>query len=121
MPSEDLDKIFDDMSKDLGYTKKMISSCVQHVCNWTRQSLINLDYSQINWFKFGSFMPMVSRLNKENYTDSLKDAADVVLEHRKSKKIESIKLRKQLKLNKANGIQSTNDESNDKQCSEDNK
>lgn len=102
MADENIDKIIDEMSKEMGYSKKMIQNCIKHLCNWTRQSMINMDYACINWNKFGTFTPIVKRMKDE-------EKKAIMVEYNEGKKI----VNKKLKQLETNGIQSTTNKSND--------
>ncbi len=103
MPDEYVLKAIEEIAAEKGLTKKMVTNCVRHVCDWTRQSLINMDYIEIYWAKFGKFKLMP---NKVYWNPEVEEKARNYFKNKRK--------------GKTNELQNTSDKSDIKQCSEDN-
>jgi hypothetical protein len=50
-----LKRICEEVAKEEGLPAETVEFAVRHLCDWTRQSLINMDYTAVLWNKLGTF------------------------------------------------------------------
>jgi len=65
---KNLEKICKIVAEEESISEEKVEFILRHLCNWTRQSLIDLEYSAVLWNKLGAFKVIPKRAKEHKDT-----------------------------------------------------
>jgi nucleoid DNA-binding protein len=60
-----IEKIIDEIAEEQNIEREKVKYAIRHMCNWTREQLIAMNYKSILWSYFGKFSIIESRLDEQ--------------------------------------------------------